>query len=440
MSVWVDDGNSSCFTELQNAGFEGTYVTNDPVPSFYPQYYGAGMELGCHLFYHTCDAVTEYYLRYTQIEPNIAEICGGTPEPCPDLVSLVWPCGFTTIEEEAVSSNYYLAARGYNFNLLEETTPTDWQNLKSFNSHEHTPYPPSDLKTVVDMAVQQGKWANLVFHTSCNDDGAIAYSATKDIWVAPADTVIKYILQRQGFVLNSYQSDSSTTTFSYSRLGIPMSPFRDFETAFTPADTVTLQININGSNPLASVTLNGTSYPYKSSVEGGNTIVLMDVPIDKTVRTVTISSTAVPSIALTPADLNFSASVGTNPASQTISLSNGGGGTLSWTATADSTSPAWLSVSPGIGAGDATLSVSVNTSSLAAGNLYQGNHDSGDGGCKFPPGSECDADCKLHRFGFLCDGLRRRAVHGPLGGGISGGYGLFGWLKGFDHFSHQRHT
>ncbi len=368
MSVWVDDGDSSCLTELQSAGFDGTYVANGTLPDFYPSYYNAGMELGSHLFYHNCFAMDEYYLRFTEIEPNINEICANTPEPCQDVISLAWPCGFTTVEEEAVASDYYLSSRGYNFNLLEGTTPTDWMNLKSFNSHEHTPYPPADLKTVVDMAVQQGLWANLVFHTSCDDDNAIAYAATQDIWVAPAGSVVKYIWQRNAFILQSYQATSDTTTFSYSRLGIPPSPFRSFETAFGPGDLITLQVLINGVTQVSSVTLDGTSYPYTASTSNGNTIVLIDAPIDTTTRTIIVTADpAPPTIAFSPTSLTFSTPVGTNPANQPIALSNSGGGTLNWTATADTTSPQWLSVGPGSGTGNATLTASVNVAGLTAG-------------------------------------------------------------------------
>jgi len=65
--------------------------------------------------------------------------------------------------------------------------------------------------------------------------------------------------------------------------------------------------------------------------------------------------------------LSFTAVEGTTPAIQAISLSNGGGGSLNWTATADSAFPAWLSVSPSSGVGDATLTASVDTTGLAPG-------------------------------------------------------------------------
>ena len=82
---------------------------------------------------------------------------------------------------------------------------------------------------------------------------------------------------------------------------------------------------------------------------------------------ITPASTTQPIIGLSPTSLTFTTTVGTNPANQTIALSNNGAGTMNWTATADSTSPAWLSVSPGNGTDNTTLTVSVNASGLAAG-------------------------------------------------------------------------
>jgi len=57
---------------------------------------------------------------------------------------------------------------------------------------------------VVDAAIAQGKWASLVFHGLENDDGAVAYSVGKDIWVAPAGPVMKYILQRDRTAISNY--------------------------------------------------------------------------------------------------------------------------------------------------------------------------------------------------------------------------------------------
>ena len=76
-----------------------------------------------------------------------------------------------------------------------------------------------------------------------------------------------------------------------------------------------------------------------------------------------------PALSVTPTTLNFSASQGgANPATQTFSIRNTGGGTLNWTA---SESSSWISsVSPASGSittGPDTVSVSVNTAGLVAG-------------------------------------------------------------------------
>ncbi len=75
-----------------------------------------------------------------------------------------------------------------------------------------------------------------------------------------------------------------------------------------------------------------------------------------------------PVIALNTTSLNFGAiEGGANPADQTIAISNAGGETMSWTAIADSTDPAWLTVGPGGGTGNGTISASVKTAGLAVG-------------------------------------------------------------------------
>ncbi|HKQ78996.1 MAG TPA: S8 family serine peptidase [Blastocatellia bacterium] len=76
-----------------------------------------------------------------------------------------------------------------------------------------------------------------------------------------------------------------------------------------------------------------------------------------------------PTIGVNPASLSFTATAGgSNPANQTISITNTGGGTLNWTA---SDNAPWLTVSPASGTAPSTLTASVNISGLAAG-TYSG--------------------------------------------------------------------
>lgn len=83
--------------------------------------------------------------------------------------------------------------------------------------------------------------------------------------------------------------------------------------------------------------------------------------------TVTLDITAAPTptIGLSATTLSFSAvQGGTNPAAKTITLSNSGTGTLSWTATENSS---WLNLSPASGTGAGTITVSVMTTGMTAG-------------------------------------------------------------------------
>ncbi len=129
----------------------------------------------------------------------------------------------------------------------------------------------------------------------------------------------------------------------------------------TSGDTVTMP-------PGGSAVINHTASPTgltTGTYTGTATItgagITKQVPISMTVTT----GTTMPVIGFTPTALSFNATVGgTNPAAQTIGVSNTGGGTLSWNA---SDNAAWLTLSPQSGANAGTITLSVNTAGLAAG-------------------------------------------------------------------------
>jgi hypothetical protein len=88
-----------------------------------------------------------------------------------------------------------------------------------------------------------------------------------------------------------------------------------------------------------------------------------------TPQTVTVSlvvtAPATPTIGYSPASLNFTATQGgTNPSNQTVSITNTGTGTLSWSVSDNAT---WLTLSPTSGTGNGSVTASVNLSGLAAG-------------------------------------------------------------------------
>src|SRR5207249_8953263 len=74
--------------------------------------------------------------------------------------------------------------------------------------------------------------------------------------------------------------------------------------------------------------------------------------------TLTVTPAPVPpAIRATPISLSFAATAGgANPAAQLLSISNTGGGTLSWSATDSAT---WLTLSPASGTGNGTLTLTA---------------------------------------------------------------------------------
>lgn len=99
------------------------------------------------------------------------------------------------------------------------------------------------------------------------------------------------------------------------------------------------------------------------------TITITDPNASNSPRSVGVALTIrkKPRIAFSPAGFSFSAEEGTSPASQALSISNSGGGTLSWTL---SSSPDWLTVTPAAGTGAGTATIMVNTTGLLAGTYF----------------------------------------------------------------------
>jgi hypothetical protein len=81
--------------------------------------------------------------------------------------------------------------------------------------------------------------------------------------------------------------------------------------------------------------------------------------------TLTVAAPAPPSLAVSPSSLSFAATQGgANPAAQTATVTNTGGGSLDVSASDDA---AWLSVTPASASAPATLSIASNIAGLAAG-------------------------------------------------------------------------
>ena len=86
--------------------------------------------------------------------------------------------------------------------------------------------------------------------------------------------------------------------------------------------------------------------------------------------TLTLAPAPPPALSVSPSSLSFSATVGgVAPAAQSLSVTNTGSGSLTYTA---SDNASWLGVTPGSGTAPGTLSVSVTAAGLTAG-TYSGS-------------------------------------------------------------------
>ena len=150
-------------------------------------------------------------------------------------------------------------------------------------------------------------------------------------------------------------------------------------TNFVSGSTVKLtksgQADISATNvTVVSATQITCTLPISGAAAGAWNVVVTNPDTQSASLTNGFTVTAAPSPAIisrSPASMSFTgAQGGANPASQILSISNSGGGTLSWSVSDDA---AWLSLSPASGSSTGetdSVTVSVNTSGLAAGAYF----------------------------------------------------------------------
>ena len=112
-------------------------------------------------------------------------------------------------------------------------------------------------------------------------------------------------------------------------------------------------------SPTGTFTAGGTAGTYAGTVKAASGAIAGSATV-----TVTVSA---PQIGLSPVTLSFTGKAGSaNPAAQTLTVSNTGGGTLSWTAT-KLLGAAWLLLTPASGTAPSSVAVSASLAGLAAG-------------------------------------------------------------------------
>ena len=140
-------------------------------------------------------------------------------------------------------------------------------------------------------------------------------------------------------------------------------------TATGPAAASTVP---NKTIPLAAAST-GNSSTSGSGDAGGRTMRRLAAEMPGLAQLISPPSAPVvsvnPAIGTSPPSLSFTAQQGGgNPAAQTLSISNTGGGTLSWSA---SDSATWLTLSPASGTGNGAVTLGAATGTLTAGS-YSG--------------------------------------------------------------------
>ncbi len=135
----------------------------------------------------------------------------------------------------------------------------------------------------------------------------------------------------------------------------------DAKTGNATGKSLTIPVTINNTSPTATPTPSPTATPLPTATP---TSTSTPSPTATPLPTATLSPTGIMEVSNT--SLAFSTIFGANPASQTITITNTGGDSLSWEVSTPS--QPWLSVSPDRGSNaletSSTLSVSANASGL----------------------------------------------------------------------------
>jgi hypothetical protein len=227
--------------------------------------------------------------------------------------------------------------------------------------------------------VQYTDQSGVVYKTDTNYSGGSTASTAATITGAMYGTLYKSVRYGNFSYNIPLANGNYTVTLKFAEIYWNASGRRVFDVSMQG------QTVISNMDIFANV---GTNATYDISIPVNVTNGMLNIYFTSIVDSACVSAIVVqpvsnqitpPAIQLNPASLSFSATVGTNPSSLTIALSNIGGGTMNWTVVADSTAPAWLSVDQSSGINNGTLTVFVNSASLSAGQYSKNITISGGG-------------------------------------------------------------
>ncbi|MDO8509436.1 MAG: polysaccharide deacetylase family protein, partial [Nanoarchaeota archaeon] len=268
VSFSVDDGSTACMTELEAKWFRGTYFLSGTATyssSLWAKFesaYKKGHELATHTRSHWCISLPKTQF-IQEMDSNIFDITSHTSADEEDLITHAYPCGFTTPEIKSIIKDpslwNFISTRGYHLNDFEVPSPLDYYNLKSFNTpnFHDPPYDPPNYLDIISDVEENGKWANLVLHGQCTDQGSINALPSKNIWVDTIGNVVKYSYLRDNAKITNPVQTSTQIKFA-----ISTSP------QFTSQiynQNLTVKIKLPTGKTVSSVTSNSIKVPFKQS-------------------------------------------------------------------------------------------------------------------------------------------------------------------------------
>ncbi len=285
VSVSVDDYYTSCASELEAQGYRGTYYLTDTTlytPARWKEFndlFNKGHELGTHMSEHWCIEISDTkYIK--SIDDNIKQITQNTDAKKEDIVTYAYPCGFVVEKyKDILKKNWnFLAARGYYHNELEDATPKDFFDLKSYNSHDYPGgnFEPPSYFGVVDSAEKNIQWFNLVLHNECTDDGVISSLPSKNVWVDTIGNVVRYIILRDAAVISDYSEVGNEIKFKVK--------VDDAMNSAHYSQSLTLQVPV-GLNKVSKVEVGNKEVGYRFFESSNMNYVVFEVdfPINKNV-------------------------------------------------------------------------------------------------------------------------------------------------------------
>jgi hypothetical protein len=259
-------------------------------------------------------------------------------------------------------------------NTITITYPNGGETLPAGSSRAIQWKTTGDINKV-DIEYFDGNTWTVIINGTANDG---SYT-----WMLPTALGSKYRLWIKGWGDSGNDTDYSDTTFTIGPSITVTSPNGGEEWGAGSSQNITwstigtvgnvkIEFSTNtGSSwtTITSSTTNDGSYPWNlPATQSTNCLVRITEVSGGQVSDASNSVFSIggePQLVLNRSQLIFGAvKGGAVPSSQDLIVSNGGGGTLNWTAASDSN---WLTVSPSAASGNALVSVTVVPGSLAAG-------------------------------------------------------------------------